>query len=296
MNTKKMRFAILFNICAFLLCGAHAVQASGPWKWQRTLTGLPSGKSMVMPSALYVDEKRQRYYVVDTGENRLLSFEREGKFLKSFTAGGQLQAPYDMVRDSEGRLMVVEKGKNSLTIIDIQAKKVDQHELRDNDALIYPGRLEFGLSGVLVLNKANGKILGLDDTFKVVKEYSCDNCSAGFTDFKIAGKKIWALAAQERAVYSFSLNGGKPAVVELAGNLKFPSALAIGPAGRLYILERHEGSIAVFDKQGTFKYRFLSPGQTRSQLYYPVDLLFDPWGNLCVVEEGNGRVQVFSRN
>jgi hypothetical protein len=37
----------------------------------------------------------------------------------------------------------------------------------------------------------------------------------------------------------------------------------------------------------------MGPGRAREQLYYPVELKFDPWGRLFVVEEGNGRIQVF---
>jgi 6-phosphogluconolactonase (cycloisomerase 2 family) len=75
----------------------------------------------------------------------------------------------------------------------------------------------------------------------------------------------------------------------------FPVSLAVGPADSFYILDRHQNNIVVFSRDGQFQYSFLEFGQGPNQLYFPRQLRFDPWGRLCVVDEGNGRVEIFSR-
>lgn len=289
-------FTALLAGIAVLLASVSVCQAESPWRWQLSLTGLPSGKVMSMPSALYVDQERERYYVVDAGNNRLLSYDREGGFLNSFDAGGQLQAPYDMTRDAKGKLWVVEKGKNSLTSIDLEAKEVVPHILKHQGKLVYPDRIEFLDNVLLVLDKGSGEILILESGGLAVQQrMSCKDGGTGFVDFKVVGGVILALEPSQRAIYRFTPAGVLQGVTHLETGAEFPVSFAVGPAGRLYILDRHAGTVAVHDDQGKFKYRFLSHGQVRGRLYYPTELQFDPWGNFCVVEEGNGRVQLFRR-
>ncbi len=278
-----------------LMSGCGSAFAGGPWKWQQTLALRGAEGVMDMPTALFVDEDKERYYVVDSGNNRLVSFDRKGELVSSFNAGGKLQTPYDMVRDQKGRLLVVEKGRNSLTVIDLKAKDVKNHFLRDQGQAVYPDQLELAGKNVLLLDRVSGGIIALDENLKVINRYSCDQCEAGFVDFKVAGDVLWALEQRSGTVYRFPIGGGAPTVIKLAGKLDFPSSLAISPTGRLFVLDRHESKILVFDPTGEFKYSFLAPGQSRGRLYYAANLLFDPWGNLCVVDEGNARVQLFSR-
>ena len=271
-------------------------EAGSPWRWRLSLTGAQSGVAMQMPSAVYVDETKERYYVVDSGNNRLLSYDYEGEFLNSFDAGGRLELPYDMIRDSKERIWVVEKGRNSLTMIDLQAKEVKPHSLQDQGQVVYPDRLEAVGDTLLVLDKGTGRILQLDKDLQVTRRFSCDGCGAGFLDFVVNGNQLWALSQKQDAVYRFSLKEeGKPTVLRLGGENFFATSLAVGPAGRLYVLDRHESNVVVFDDAGHFKYRFLAKGQARGRLSFPTELLFDSRGNLCVVDEGNGRVQIFSR-
>ena len=66
-------------------------------------------------------------------------------------------------------------------------------------------------------------------------------------------------------------------------------------ADTFFILDRHQNRVVVFSRDGRFLYSFLELGQNSGQLYFPRQLRFDPWGQLCVVDEGNGRVEIFSR-
>ena len=105
--------------------------ADSPWHWELSLKIDQTGDSLYMPSAVAFDKQGERYYVVDTGRSRLVSYDRQGKFIRAFTANNQLKSPFDMVRLENGQLWVVEKGRNSLTLIDVAAKKIEHHTLKD---------------------------------------------------------------------------------------------------------------------------------------------------------------------
>lgn len=269
--------------------------ASGPWAWKMTLEGSPSGQFMEYPSALYIDAERERYYVPDSGNNRLLSFARDGAFLHSFTAEGRLDLPYDMVRDSDDVIWVVERGRNSLTSIDVKAQKIIPHNLQVEGKALLLDRLDIKDDLFYVLDKARGDLAVVNMDMQVTKWIHCPDCTDGFIDFKLDKNAIWTLQLQDKVVRRFSPDGQELQRFQIGDEVKYPVSLAIGPVGQIYVLDRHMGNIAVFDTRGSFKYRFLSKGQSRGQLYFPIEIQFDPWGGLCVVEEGNGRVQVFGR-
>ena len=271
--------------------------AGSPWKWAFSLKSGIEGKPMIMTSGVYVDRSRERYYVADPGTNSLHSFDKNGKYLNNFNPGNQLSTPYDMVRDEDGVIWVVEKGSNSLTKVDLKSQNIEKNILKNRKgSVVYPDRIyPVAEGGFYVLDKYSGDVLLFNSSMKASTVYACRDCGSGFVDFVVKDENVFALESGEKAVYRFGKDGTFLGKIELRGDLSFPCALEVGPTGLLYILDRHMADIAVFDNTGTFKYRFLEKGHNRKQLYYPEDLLFDPWGRLCVVDAGNGRVEVFSR-
>lgn len=271
------------------------VTAGSPWRWSLVLKQNVPKDAMIMPTAMYVDAEKGHYYVVDSGRNRLLSFDRRGELLHIFNAGKALDIPYDIIRTGRGGIWVVEKGKNSLSYIDLKARKVVPHTLRYQGRLIYPDRIEPLEDNILVLDKATGNIIEYSADLIPRRLFSCDNCPWGFVDFKIHDGKLWALDQRNKTIQRFNLDGQIEQVLELGNDVNFPVSLAVGPSGYIYVLDRHRRDIAVYDRDGSFKYRFLRGGIAQGQLYYPIELRFDPWGGLCVVDEGNARVEVFRR-
>jgi len=269
--------------------------ATEPWAWKATLDGSGSGQAIVMPTALYIDAERQRYYVVDSGNNRLVSFSKEGNFLLSFTAEGKLQIPYDMVRDNSDVIWVVEKARNSLTSINIKAKEILTHIIKDGERTLVPDRLDYKNGIFYVLDKESGQIALLNSDLTLKSWISCAECASGIVDFKLMDNSIWALDQLDKKVVQFGSDGKLIKNFDVGQKVEFPVSLAIGPDGNVYVLDRHAPDIAVFDTEGSFKYTFLTKGWSRGELYFPIEILFDPWGGLCVVEEGNGRVEVFGR-
>jgi len=83
---KKRIFQGVVVLLLALLVGPGTGNSAGPWQWQFTLATEGSEGVMQMPTALFVDSGLQRYYVVDAGNNRLLSFDLEGKLLKQVAA------------------------------------------------------------------------------------------------------------------------------------------------------------------------------------------------------------------
>ena len=296
---KKLTLICLIVFTAMLATAGNVAlvhSKEDPWKWTFSLRGDASKKPILMPTGLWIDAERQRYYVVDSGNSRLLSFDQNGAYLNAFNAGNSLEAPYDMYREEDGTIWVVEKGKNSLTSIDLQSKKITPHTLAVHGTTVYPDRVKKAGDAIYILDRASGDVVVFNENLQYVKTYGCSDCGLGFGDFEIKGDILWAMEKSKPVVYKYSLQGEKLATIQLrADNLEFPYAIEIGPGDIIYLLDRHNGSVSVFDQQGKFKYSAFSLGHVRGKLYYPEDLLLDPWGRLCVIDSGNGRIEVFSR-
>jgi len=294
-RTKDLSYLTRVFLIVVLTLLPVAALANSPWQWQMSLRVDKTGDSMYMPSAVAFDKQSQRYYVIDTGRNRLVSFDRDGKILRAFTANNQLKAPFDMVRLDNGQLWVVEKGRNSLTLIDLAAKKITPHTLHDGDHLIFPDRIAVAGGKLYILDRASGQVLRLAPDLSIEKRFGCTDCTGGLMDFVIDGDSLLAIETIDKRIYRFNLDGKVTDEYKLGEEVDFPVSLAVGPSGYIYVLDRHQNSVLAYSDKGQFRYRFLGTGQAAGKVYFARELRFDPWGQLCVVDEGNGRVEIYGR-
>ncbi len=294
-QTKFLTHVFRSLLIVTLVLFFSAIQAQSAWQWKMSLKIDEVGESMYMPSAIGFDKESQRYYVVDTGRNRLVSFDLNGKFLRAFTADDRLEAPFDMVRLDNGILWVVEKGRNSLTRIDIGAKEVKPFILRDGGRQVFPDRISFDGGKLYVLDRSSGQVLRYNDDLVVEQRFGCSTCLAGLADFVIVEDALWALEPREKQIFRFNADGTIAEKLQLGDEIDFPVSLAVEPFGFIYVLDRHQSSVFVYNVGGHFMYQFLGPGQAEGKVYFARQLRLDPWGHLCVVDEGNGRVEIYDR-
>lgn len=289
----KITLNITFIVAIFLV-EAGLVSAAGPdWKFLFSLQVDKTSGAFAAPMGLYVDAQAERYYVTDSGNNRLVSFDREGKLLHAFTAGGALDKPIAMTKQGDGRLLVLEKGKASLTEIDVKTRAVVPHTLEDGGRTIFPQRLRISDNRFYVIDKASGDIVILDQKLVVSDRMNCSDCQAGYADFSIKGDLVFALPMLGSEVHVFDKAHSLTRKISLVPAPEFPISLALASDGNLLVLERHAGTVVRYHADGRMVGRYLGSGHKEGSLSYPVDIQTDPWGRVCVVDEGNGRVSVF---
>ncbi len=289
---------LFYRISKYIFLVAFLIVATDTsvWAWNHHLSLYSAtGDPMRVPAGLFIDTEKERYYIIDTGNNRLVSFDKDGNYLQDFNANGKLTAPFDLVKDSLGRLCVIEKGKNTLTTIDLKNKEVTPHTLTYNGSTIIPHRLALVDGTILVLDKNKGGVVVLDKDLQVRSYIPCPDNSEGFVDFVTIAGEIWGLDRGSNSVYRYSINGKLLEKVQLDTSPQHPVALAISPDEHLFILDRHARAVYQFSRTGRLDKKFLEQGFTVGKLFYPILLRFDPWGRLCVVDEGNGRVEIYNR-
>ncbi len=285
--------SILYIIFISIFLGVLPAQGAG-WQLKFAMSNDPDGKAALYPAGMYIDQASERYYIVDTGNNRLLSFDKTGAALHAFDANKSLKTPLDMVRDRDGNIIVIERGRNSLTIIDLKKKKVLPHKMAGIG--VFPQRLSVIGGDIYILDKVPGAVLRLDGSFKIQKRYKCPDCTAGFIDMQIlTNGDIAALNRDAGEVFKFAKTGGVLERVKLRPPPEFASSFTISPRGKIFVAERFAGKIKIYTPAGEFIDDFLTKGEGAEQIFYPSEIGFDPWGRLCVLDEGNGRLAVFGR-
>lgn len=288
---KKPTLVIL--AFAVLLLGGRMAHAGQEWKLLFSMQADKNGVALSHPAALFVDARAERYYVVDSGHNRLISFGRDGQLLQAFNAGGALEKPIAMIKKGDGHLLLLEKGKGALTEIDLKSRAVVPHRLEDQGRALYPQRLKAGEQGLYLLDKVSGSIVLLDAALAVSARISCPDCRAGYADFSLQGGTVYALPMLGTEVHTFDGAGKPTGTITLSPPPEFPVSLALNPAGGFLILERHRNQVAQYQADGRLLQRHLGPGHKEGGLSYPTEIQVDPWGRVCIVDEGNGRVSVY---
>jgi len=292
-KAMKTKIYLLGVITVLLVWAGRPLAASQDWKLLFSLQADKTAGAFAHPTGLFVDAQAERYYVTDSGHNRLVSFDKDGKLLHAFTAGGGLEKPIAMAKREEGRLLVLEKGKAALTEIDIKSRAVVPHTLEDRGEPLYPQRLKAGGGSFSIIDKASGDIVILDQGLAVNRRLHCPDCAAGYADLSVKGDMVYALPLLGAEIHLFDKTDALIKKIPLTPAPEFPISLALAADGGFLVLERHGGTVAHYHADGRLLTRHLGPGQREGSLSYPVEIQVDPWGRVCVVDEGNGRVSVF---
>jgi DNA-binding beta-propeller fold protein YncE len=81
---------------------------------------------------------------------------------------------------------------------------------------------------------------------------------------------------------------------DAAGEFARPHDLDFSPAeDKLYVIDRDNNRVQVFDKNGTYLYEWGSEGEGMGQFTLPYGVDVDPDGNVWIADRGNHRVQKF---
>jgi len=78
------------------------------------------------------------------------------------------------------------------------------------------------------------------------------------------------------------------------GETERPTGVAVDSAGRIFVLDRGNNRVLVFDTNEKFSFQFGSTGSGNGQLLEPRGIAIAPNGNIWVADSGNARVQKFT--
>jgi DNA-binding beta-propeller fold protein YncE len=222
-----------------------------------------SRKEGVDPYAKYVwppppDAPRIRLAAILKGRADVETASRFGRLLLG--AGPQnaydwLKRPFGVAYDLHGRLLVSDAGLGALFRFDRELRKLDI----------------LGTTGALRLKNPLGITVASDGT-------------------------IFVADIGLKRVVSFDSEGNVRSAYGRTGELVNPTAVAVSPDGsKVYVADSKGQKIVIFDRNtSAIVSTFGSRGAGDGEFAFPTSLAFSGSGELCVVDQVNARVQVFS--
>lgn len=207
-----------------------------------------------------------KIYVMDTGNNRIVSYSKTGTFLFTFPISHESQC-----FSSCGIAINKEQG----TIVCPEVQMDDADMVQSNTVLVY------SLEGRLLHR------LKFEDT--LCKALSIAVNSMGhmiIADFELHSVFIFDKQGR-RLLKKFGEQGSS------AGQLDRPTFVCVGEDDSIIVSDGDNHRIQVFDKMGKFLYQFGSKGNGKGEFNMPFGVAADLHGNILVVDGGNKRIQIF---
>lgn len=256
------------------------------------------------PSSLFYDEAKERLYVVDSGNGRLISYDSNLEYLSEW-ASVDLKSPVSLVKNSKGKFYALDVSTHEIKYLDPKLGEVRAltfEGVPKGKVVFIPGRIAIDSNDSLyIIDKMNKRIVVLDSEEKYSYVITVKGKDFnGFNDVRVSSNgTVAAIDTIGRKAYLFDNKGklqksfGGPGYKSGGGSLFFPVSLDIDDLGNIYILDSHIGKIYVYDKDGFMKYSISERGFNKGSLHDPVYILIDGKRRLYTLE--SGRIQILKR-
>lgn len=261
--------------------------------------------SIKEPGGIFFDNVKQRLYITDTGNDRLLSFDKDFLFNADYSHFN-FKVPVSIVKSKSGLFYFLDAKEGKIKIAD-PAKGTVEEEVYDfvmkavpkAKYPVVPGRLKIDSEDNLyVIDKLNGRVLKFDINGEFKQDFNVNISKKSFygiSDIALHfNGNLYAVDSAGRKVYIFNAAGkltdtfGK--LGDGKGDFKFPSSIAVDSRGMIFVTDKHKELIMVFSANGNYQYSLGSPGEIPGKFRIPSYITIDDKDRIFIIDAG--RVQV----
>lgn len=246
-----------------LFSSADVVAEDETNRFRRWVTGeRRAGEGFAKPYGLAVHQGR--VFVSDTGRGTVMVFDIPGgRFFQIGAADpGTLAMPLGLDVDRLGRVYVCDAPSKRVMIYDRDGKFL--RAIGGGDWFVRPAGIAVDPDGARVYVVDIGNVKGEGHRVRVFD------------------------AANGRHLFDIGKRGTG------TGEFNLPRDAALGPDGRLYVVDGGNFRVQVFDRKGKFLHSFGGIGRQGGQFSRPKEIAVDAAGNVYVADAAFGNFQVFA--
>jgi DNA-binding beta-propeller fold protein YncE len=321
---KKDRF-LLFILFIFFSCATARVErypsskndgAQGSIKGLKpigTIGESQLGSSFLSHPTGITTDPEGNLFIVDTGNDRVVKCNGEGKFLKEiggFGWGeGQFNRPTYITTDHGLNIYVVDTQNKRVQRFDRYLNFISTIRIEPTDDFSGFGLLE----GIAVTSLGELLLSDMEDdhVIKLDNFYAYERTFGGFGYGQGSLRDPLGISVDLKGnVYVADSQNDRVAIYDLFGNysksvgekvLRKPSGVTVGEDGLIYVANTENNSIAIFDPDGNLVLEYGTWGSGMGDFSKPTDLklgmddkLVVSGANLLfVVDSGNNRICIF---
>jgi hypothetical protein len=268
----------------------------------------PAGvPALVNPSSIYYDRRHGEMYVADTGNDRVVIFDKRGNYLFEFADKQHLASPRSLVVDSSGHILALcERRSDRLEEFDYDGRFLREISLKPSatdTTVIMANSITIDDSDrvyALCADPGHIYVVGTDGTpvrdFPLFQDLSPSDRSQPIVGsisvvnglLVIPIPVISALTMYKTTgefVKLFGHAGGGP------GLLSFPVATSTDGHGNILVMDKHRHTLLRYDADGTFIDELGGMGMNRGWFYHPISICTDDSGHCIVLQSFLSRVQ-----
>jgi DNA-binding beta-propeller fold protein YncE len=316
---KRYQFLLIILFLFFSCASTSFVPQSGIPSPQKTITqGSVKGLKPVEiigetrlgstflshPTGIAIDPQGN-LFIVDTGNDRVVKCDGEGKFLKE-TGGfgweeGQFNRPTFITTDNGLNIYVADTQNKRIQRFDRNLNFISTIRIEASEN--FPG---FGLlEGVAVTSAGELLLSDIEDDYviKLDNFYAYSRTFGGFGYGVGSLRDPLGISVDRKGnVYVADSQNDRVAIYDLFGNflkslgettLRKPGGVTVGEDGLIYVANTEKNSIAIFDPEGTVVLEYGTWGSGMGNFSKPTDLKLGRDNKLSVVDSGNNRICVF---
>jgi len=259
-----------------------------------SLSQAPDGTPLINPHSVIF--KKNKFYVADSGNGRLISYDLKGNPLVALNPEEKLKRPIDLAFRKENELWVIDKELGGLYKVDFSKKEVRKYILNYKGIRLRPEIFQIYEDKMYILDRETGAIAVVsfeENNLRVEKILKPkDEDFKGFVDFRMNKSGLWGLSRLNKKVYYLKPDG-KWETYSLKGKVVLPKSLEVKD-NYLFILDRYLGKVIIFKLPSLTKIEeFGEKGWSVGKFYRPIRIRNLYYNYIGIVDEGNGRVEIF---
>jgi DNA-binding beta-propeller fold protein YncE len=272
----------------------------------------PAGAlGLLRPSSVYFDPRQEEIYIADTGNNRVVIFDKNGNYVFEFSDYRHLSAPEQIAVDSLGRIFVLSSSRREkLAVFDYNGTFL--HDLVPTEywmsfpfsdsTLAISSFLLDERDGLFVLRSRPAHVYVYTSDGQPLYEFPLfEGMKAEIREQPLLGNLALVNGTLVIPMPMFSqvarytkrgkfidifgfLGGGR-------GELGFPIAAAADGQGGILVLDKHRHAILQFRDDGSFVREVGGMGSGPGWFYHPRSLAVNEDGQCYVAQTFMSRVQ-----
>jgi DNA-binding beta-propeller fold protein YncE len=211
------------------------------------------------------------------------------------------ERPFAVDFDSQGRVLLTDTGHSALIRIDEAERRFDVLGTQGSVRLSVPLGIHVGPDDTIYVADAGlHQVVALTPEGGIAAVYGGGGQLKNPTDVVLSpdGKRLYVADSKGDIVVAYDVGSGN--LIKTIGSsgagegaFRFPTSLAFGPEGYLYVVDQLNSRVQVFDADDEYYDTFGSLGVGFAQFVRPKDVAVDEVGFIYVTDNAFNNVQLF---